>query len=68
MWKSEGKDFSLERVERFPGFDQAIVLYGNNKESLVAKMAKVHMNEYGFTNIFVLEDGLEGVEGQGSSG
>ena len=49
----------------FPGFDQAIVLYGNNKESLVAKMAKVHMNEYGFTNIFVLEDGLEGWRDKG---
>ena len=49
----------------FPGFDQAIVLYGNNKESLVAKMAKVHMNTYGFTNIFVLEDGLEGWKDKG---
>ena len=49
----------------FPGFDQAIVLYGNNKQSLVAKMAKVHMNEYGFTNIFVLEDGLEGWRDKG---
>ena len=49
----------------FPGFDQAIVLYGNNKESLVAKMAKVHMNTYGFTNIFVLEDGLEGWKEKG---
>ena len=49
----------------FPGFDQAIVLYGNNKQSLVAKMAKVHMNEYGFTNIFVLEDGLEGWKDKG---
>lgn len=49
----------------FPGFDQAIVLYGNNKESLVAKMAKVHMNEYGFTNIFVLEEGLEGWRDKG---
>ena len=49
----------------FPGFDQAIVLYGNNKESLVAKMAKVHMNNYGFTNIFVLEDGLEGWKDKG---
>ena len=49
----------------FPGFDQAIVLYGNNKESVVAKMAKVHMNTYGFTNIFVLEDGLEGWKDKG---
>ena len=49
----------------FPGFDQAIVLYGNNKHSLVAKMAKVHMNQYGFTNIFVLEDGLEGWRDKG---
>jgi len=49
----------------FPGFDQAIVLYGNNKESLVAKMAKVHMNNYGFTNIFVLEEGLEGWKDKG---
>jgi hypothetical protein len=49
----------------FPGFEQAIVLYGNNKQSLVAKMAKVHMNEYGFTNIFVLEDGLEGWRDKG---
>ena len=49
----------------FPGFDQAIVLYGNNKESVVAKMAKVHMNNYGFTNIFVLEDGLEGWKDKG---
>ena len=49
----------------FPGFDQAIVLYGNNKESLVANMAKVHMNTYGFTNIFVLEDGLEGWKDKG---
>jgi hypothetical protein len=49
----------------FPGFDQAIVLYGNNKQSLVASMAKVHMNEYGFTNIFVLEDGLEGWRDKG---
>jgi len=49
----------------FPGFNQAIVLYGNNKESVVAKMAKVHMNTYGFTNIFVLEDGLEGWRDKG---
>ena len=49
----------------FPGFNQAIVLYGNNKESVVAKMAKVHMNTYGFTNIFVLEDGLEGWKEKG---
>jgi hypothetical protein len=49
----------------FPGFDQSIVLYGNNKDSLVAKMAKVHMNTYGFTNIFVLEDGLEGWKDKG---
>ena len=49
----------------FPGFNQAIVLYGNNKQSLVASMAKVHMNEYGFTNIFVLEDGLEGWRDKG---
>ena len=49
----------------FPGFGQAIVLYGNNKQSLVANMAKVHMNEYGFTNIFVLEDGLEGWRDKG---
>ena len=41
------------------------MLYGNNKQSLVAKMAKVHMNEYGFTNIFVLEDGLEGWKDKG---
>ena len=49
----------------FPGFGQAIVLYGNNKQSLVANMAKVHMNNYGFTNIFVLEDGLEGWRDKG---
>ena len=63
--RGEGLFSSTGRT--FPGFDQAIVLYGNNKQSLVAKMAKVHMNEYGFTNIFVLEDGLEGWKDKGLS-
>ena len=44
---------------KFPGFDHPIMLYVEDKDSLVANIAKVYMNKFGFKNICVLEGGLE---------
>ena len=64
-------DFGYEDIEKhgkgiftgsglkFPGFDHPIMLYGDEKDSLVANIAKVYMNKFGFKNICVLEGGLE---------
>ena len=44
----------------FPGLNHPIILYGNNKDSMIANIAKTTMNKFGFTNLYILEDGLEG--------
>jgi hypothetical protein len=36
----------------FPGFDHPIMLYSDDKDSLVANIAKVYMNKFGFNNIW----------------
>jgi|SRR6056300_262371 3-mercaptopyruvate sulfurtransferase SseA len=67
----KSSDFGYEDIEKhgkgifngsgltFPGFDHPIMLYSDDKDSLVANIAKVYMNKFGFNNICVLEGGLE---------